>query len=297
MCRPKHWVVILGCPRSGTTYLLEALRAIDGLEGTETACPSQFGPIWANAPQPGLRAALSFSFERTLDAWLEQAETSRGRALASFFRRDMGPAEFMARVLRRRHVKAALYKEPFLAFAPELPYAALPGCRIIHIFRDGRDVADSLERRYAPLGDHGLEHPAQNELLFTRAWDHRHIPWWVDEHRDEEFIASSSFVRSVWMWKEMVRRAHAFASRTDVSETGRVIEVRYESLVCDPVVEGQRLLDRLGVAGGRRVWRRFREAHDRSVGIHTRRPVDEIAAATKLASAELEMLGYEVSPS
>ncbi len=290
----KDWVVILGCPRSGTSYLLRALRAIDGFEGTETVLPSQFGPIWANATQPELRAALSFSFERTLTAWREQAETSRGRALASFVQRDTGVAELVARMLRRGQV-TGVYKEPFLAFAPELPYDALPGCRIIHIFRDGRDVADSLERRYAPLGDYGLEHPAQNELLFTRPWDHRHVPWWVEEHRDEEFITCSPFVRSVWMWKEMVRRSHAFASRPDVAESGRVVELRYETLVNDPVAEGRRLLDHLGVARGRRVWKRFREAHARSVGIHTRRAADEVAAATKLASAELATLGYKVS--
>jgi hypothetical protein len=253
------------------------------------------GAIWTNVADQALKQAITSSFEMTLDFWLETTEASRAQAVALFLSRDIGLVEVSRRLRRVVRQPSGLYKEPFLAFAPSLPYLALEGCRIVHIYRDGRDAADSLERTYDPLTNAALQNPANNEVLLTRLWGSTNIPWWVDRGFEKQFIESTPYVRCVWMWRAMVNRTHSFATLPDVVESGRVIEVCYEKLVCDPKDEGQRLLDHIENRGNRRTWARLQQAHNRSIGIHQMRSEQEVTLATSLAAHELEMLGYDLS--
>jgi hypothetical protein len=97
------------------------------------------------------------------------------------------------------------------------------------------------------------------------------------------------------MWKEIVARCAGFFSREDVRASGRVLEVRYEQLVTRPDEVGSRALRHLGARPSRRALARLRTAHSRSIGVHRRRDPAEIAAAERIAGAELRRLGYEVS--
>ena len=74
-----------------------------------------------------------------------------------------------------------MYKEPLFSLAPEFVFDALPEAKIIYIFRDGRDIANSLVASYDVLTDQELTHLQSSEMQSGRSYDHRYVPWWVAE--------------------------------------------------------------------------------------------------------------------
>jgi hypothetical protein len=287
------WSVILGCPRSGTTFLLEVLARADNHEAiSRLGFPTQASAIWNFELPDDVRQMLRFSLRATLEDHLEGAEQSRAVAVSQLLQRHIGVAEVWAGLRRTRVIEGLVYKEPFLAFSPELPYEALPGCRIVHIYRDGRDAADSLVRSYDVLTDAKLKSAESNEVTWGRMVGDRIVPWWVENGREHEFLDASPYIRAIWMWSMMIRRVHDFSVRSDVVESGRVLQICYELLMTDPQTEGGRVLDHLGVQLNRRMRQKLAHAHVDSVGIHRRRDAEEVARATQLAGPELRLLGY-----
>lgn len=288
-----NWSVVFGYPRSGTTFLVEVLGRVDHHEAvSERAFPPQIGAIWNNEASEEVREALRYSLRFTLEHHVVMARHARAFTVSQVLQKNVGLREAAESLRRSRRVDGLTYKEPFLSFAPEFAWEALDGCRIVHIYRDGRDAADSMIRSFGVLTDESLTSTESLEVTFGRGVDGRLVPWWVENGREEEFLAASPYVRAIWMWAVMVRRAHEFCSRPDVVESGRVLEVRYESLVSDPATECARVLDHLRLRTNRRVEAKSKSAHARSVGVHRRRDADEVAQATACASAELELLGY-----
>jgi hypothetical protein len=88
-----------------------------------------------------------------------------------------------------------------------------PRSRFIHVIRDGRAVAASLVKQA-----------------------------WTDPDTEEPVAYCQSLAAASRYWAEVLIRAHQESS----SALGRVIEVRYESLVTDPEAEMRRLLAFLG---------------------------------------------------
>lgn len=288
--------VILGCPRSGTTFLVRALQPLARTEAlTGLIYPPALAHLAAVSPAADVQALLEYSLASALDDFVDFAARSRAWTAGAVLSGNARWSE-LATVLRgrRRPVDALVFKEPFLAFAPELVCRALPEARIVHIHRDGRDCADSLERKYAVLTDEKLAGLSTNEAPMGRKVDHRYVPWWVAEGAEDDFLARSPYVRSVWMWREIVRRCHDAFGRPDMADDGRVLAVGYEALMADPIAVGHAVVAHLGLTPNRGVDKRLGTAHARSVGIHRRRGQDQVVEATELAGPELARLGYEV---
>jgi hypothetical protein len=284
---------VLGCPRSGTTFLLEALEP---LEQTEVIAGRIFPPHLAHLvavlPAGPERTLVETSFLWSLDDFRAYAARSRSWALAESTRGNLSAGELLAAIRRRRTVGALVFKEPFLAFAPDLCYDAVPESRVVIIHRDGRDCADSLQRKYGVLTDERLQTIDSVESPIGRPFGSVIIPWWVEEGQEERFAACSPYLRSVWMWREMVDRCEAFAARPDVAASGRVLTVRYDALMRDPLEVGRAVVEHVGHRLSKRIERRLRRAHTKSIGIHANRGQSEIDQATQLARPQLERLGY-----
>lgn len=289
-------VFILGCPRSGTTFLSACLAAVrDVEEFVGVLCPPRMCHLLATENRPDREAALLASIRDVF--W------------GAFWHRRYSRAERAVAVLRGRlSVRAALrppslagalfcYKEPFLCFAADKVARHFPAARFVHIVRDGRDNADSLERSYPhALSDQvvGCDVLSGNKNSEIGLWEKRggvNVPWWVPAAEAGLFGRLSRYERCVLMWREMTRRAREVGRLAP----DRYFEVRYEDLVRDPMHWGQGLATFLGREFDGRARRAFRGAVTGSVAIARRnQDADRIRAAEALAGPLLRDLGYDV---
>lgn len=288
--------IVLGCPRSGTTYLLSVLNTLP-----KVAClsgsllPISIPHVVNRELDPEIYEALAVGFERALVEYLDSGlYHSRSAALKKWFAAPTGLSGLIKALQNGHRDEPELfaYKEPFLSLAPEFVFDALPDTNVIYIYRDGRDCANSLVRSYDVLTDEKLTHLRSSEMRLGRPYDHRYVPWWVEEGQDEAFIESPPYVRAIWMWKYMIRRCHDAFLRPGAPHADQVLPIRYEDFMRTPHAVGRAILDYVEMPPTRTFDRRLDQAHTDSIGKHKRRDPEEIAAAEAVARDELALHGY-----
>ena len=128
--------IIFGCPRSGTSFLVRALQALDysAIFSGDYVPDSIPSILHCDLPK-GVVNSLSWGFKHAVDIYVETYKEGRGLALINFLKRNLGFTEFIKTIRKKRKIERAIYKEPFLAFVPEFAYNALPDSRIIYIGR------------------------------------------------------------------------------------------------------------------------------------------------------------------
>lgn len=288
-----NYSVILGCPRSGTTFLLDSLESL-----ADTECisghilPLVIPQLVNQSISQEVYQTLVNTFEFSIQDFITTIDKARFRYIQKWLSKSLSTRELVEALQRKHNIKNVIYKEPFLSFAPEYTYHSLPDSKIVHIYRDGRDCADSLIRKYKVLTDDKLVTLKTSEVLIGRKYDHRYVPWWVESGLESEFLASSPYVRAIWMWKEMLRRCHQFFSRPEVINSGRVMLLKYEDFVQNPHEWGEAIVAHLGGTINKRLRQKFAQAKISSIGIHKQRDRSEITAAEKIARPELELYGY-----
>ena len=206
----KPPVFIVGCPRSGTSYLYHLLLSAGGFAEFRTQMNvfDVLEPIYGNLGSPKNKAKMMNEWlqSKAFDVSGLQAEEIKARVLSEC----RGASDFlrivMEAVARKQGVDRWIDSTP-----TNIPHLLrikkdFPDARIIHIIRDGRDVALSLDKR---------------------GWS-RPLPW----DRDQALLAAGLY----WEW--IVRKGRKLGATLQPD----YLEVRYEDLVNQPADT----LDRLG---------------------------------------------------
>ena len=181
-------VFVIGSPRSGTTFLAGAIGSCPGF--------IDLGEVAA------------------LKAGIPELASLEPAAAAVRIRRLLGVTRRLGLVGRLRGVE----QTPETAFVAHAVQLAVPQAKLVHIVRDGRDVACSLmERGWLSAGrsggdDAGLPYGATPRF-------------WVERDRHAEFVAASDARRAAWAWRRYVEAGRS------VRES--VHEIRYERLASD----------------------------------------------------------------
>lgn len=271
-----NMVLLMGCPRSGTTFLLRCLASLPHAQARSgILIPERLCHVVGAASEGDERTDdLLYSFRDVLWKAFVSGVTSRVFHARDAARHPAHARSSLAVLAGRREVDPSrcvfAYKEPFMVFAADRLAAHFRGARFLHLIRDGRDCADSLDRTYGSAlsdevlrADSSLWRRVGSEIGVARRIGASLVPWWVEEGREEEFLAASRTERYLWLWRESVERGRA--ARAIAGD--RYMELRYEELCSDPRSAGRKILEFLGVEGSRRFDRAIGTARTSSVGI------------------------------
>jgi hypothetical protein len=204
-------IFIVGAPRSGTTFLGSCLGRL---------------PEVSYHSEPRLtKAAAQYVYDET---WSE-------RWSAAVFRVSYRALLLATLEGGRRFAE----KNPENSFLVPFLAATLPTAQFVHIVRDGRDAAVShAEKPWLAAASAGSGQVGHARQAFGP-----HARWWVETDRRAEFATVPDIVRSAWCWR---RFTEAALDGLATLPAERVIEVRYEDVVTDPMTAAEALADFLG---------------------------------------------------
>jgi Sulfotransferase family len=278
----KPPVFIVGCPRSGTSYLYHLLLSAGGFAEFRTQMNvfDVLEPIYGDL-------GVARNKKRMLNAWLKSKafDVSGLRAkeiAAKVSSQCCGASDFLRIVMEEVGRKQGV--ESWIDSTPtNIPHLLrikkdFPDARIIHIIRDGRDVALSIDKR---------------------GWS-RPLPW----DRGKGLMAAGLY----WEW--IVRKGRKLGSALQPD----YLEVRYEYLVREPAATLQALavflqhdldyerIRKVSIGSVKTPLTSFQEeleAHQFSpVGRWKNKdklPLDQLAMLESLVGGLLQELGYVLS--
>lgn len=123
---------------------------------------------------------------------------------------------------------------PFLSFLVE----AFPHCKIIHVVRNGLDVAlAAADKQW--FSDAQLKNPLNNQVFkLYQSIDRSskyHLPWWLQEEDTELFLSMGDFARGLCYWRSLLEQSQEQIAELKAAHPHIYHEVKYEELVRSPV--------------------------------------------------------------
>jgi hypothetical protein len=287
-------VFILGCPRSGTTFLSHCIGALDGYrEFVGVLVPPRLMHLVASTGSLQTQEHLMLCIRDIFWQAFWRSEYFRKQKLVHFLDGKVHWANLFSPPTLSG--LTFCYKEPYLCFAAMKFAEHFPSARFIHIIRDGRDNADSMCRSYGDalsdevLASEVLSLSKVSEIGFFKAHSGFNYPYWLAEHDWLNFRQMTKYGRYIMLWREMTERAMLLSGLP----SHRYLEVRYESVVKDPIAEGLRIRDFLGACSGSSYSKVLKTAFLSSVGISKKNQSQQkLGEAAKVAGPLLSSLGY-----
>jgi Sulfotransferase family len=239
-------VFVVGSPRSGTTFMAGCLGELPGFVDLGEVAPLKASiEELAGLPEEEAAQRLRQTLERV-------------RALA------------LVRNLR------AVEQTPETTFVLAAALRAYPQAQVVHMVRDGRDVACSLLAK-GWLGDRDASDDVGSPYG-------AHARSWVEPERAQEFELASEARRAGWAWRSYLSAARAAAPTA--------LEVRYEELAADPSATATRIAEHID-ADPEPLARALSEMHADSVARWRRDlTVEQVADVEAEAGPLLRELGY-----
>ncbi len=254
-------IFLIGAGRSGTTFLGDCLGTLPGISYHHEPVLTKAGSRYVYEGRWTQQKAARFY--RSVYAWL----------MRFYFDGDLRFAEKTPR------------NTTVVGFLAE----AFPDAKFIHIYRDGRDSALSLSKKpwITEKGTKQLQYEPGGYPMGPYAH------YWVEPDRAAEFEATSDFHRCIWSWRRLTEVALQWGQKLDPE---RYHELRYETLVADPLPEADKILEFLGLQDAstrQALHAAVSESRTDSVGAWSRElTTEEVAEAEREAGQLLRQLGY-----
>lgn len=233
---PQPPILIIGMHRSGTSLLTRLLESLGLFVGWRLAANHEAS--WFNKHNSWLLASAGGRWDTPTaidhlladEAGVELAlDYLRGRLASPLTLEFLGPRRY----LRYRSLFSLTepwgWKDPRTTITLPLWLALFPDARVLHLIRNGVDVAASLHRRQ-------LQGRAEGKRNFERHRQARRLlaknGWFGTSPR------AASRSRAFQLWEEYLTYAERFTAGLDE----RLLETRYETLLQDPQQELDRIL-------------------------------------------------------
>ena len=172
----ERLVFVVGCPRSGTTFLGRSLGS--------------------------LRGFVDLGEVATLKAAIPELVQAEAGAAAPRIRQILDRTRRYGLVGARR----AIEQTPETVFVADAALRAYPEARVVHLVRDGRDVVCSLLER----GWLSAERTGADDAGLAYGPSPR---FWVEPERREEFPRVSDARRAAWAWRRYVTAGRKLGER------------------------------------------------------------------------------------
>ena len=191
---------------------------------------------------------------------------------------------------KTRTIDTVILESHFFSLVPNVLLDAYPDAKFILLVREGRDVADWLEREFKALSDEDLVRSDSSEFFFTRTFNGYTVPWWV-KHSDEKFFLKlSPFLRCVYFWNVLNERLWTF--QMSMSESNFLV-LKYEFMVQNAMKTRELLINFLDINGDLlkpRLFNKFNLTHI-SQASRSRLPT-ELLLAEEIAHTMLTSYDY-----
>lgn len=204
-------VFILGCPRSGTTYLGRMLAELPSVS-------YYFEP-------PILKYYSRLVYEGSVT--VKQA--------TKFYRQACRSLMLFAPGRGSRFIE----KNPKHTWVAEALYHAFPDAQFVVISRDGRDVAASLREKPWHLAESA-------STVRREPGGYRYGPFahfYIESDRSDEYHNTTDLHRCIWIWR---RYAEEIRRLGDVVPNRSQLHLRYEDLVLESDTTISRLAEFIG---------------------------------------------------
>ena len=134
---------------------------------------------------------------------------------------------------------------PFIKFF----YDVMPKTKLIHVVRNGFEVAnDCFEKGW--FSDKQLSYPVKAlPYLKYKLWDNIwHIPWWVNNGEEKEFLSYSEYERCVYYWCQNIQTGIDQINQLNKNNINK--KIIYEELLSNPNQVFEQVSDYLKITPG-----------------------------------------------
>lgn len=217
-------MVITGAARSGKTTVGNILGSCRNAEHFDDPWLPMMIPILASfglLPQHlAIQMFQTCLIELFYDRILMRHVNFRPQDLSSVWRQKT-PGEIFNRLMglhsredvrtyaRDNHLTLVLTLSDTLPFC-DFFWAALPGCRVIHVLRDGLDVAlEVVKKGWLADEEHLRPAHAMPYRSYARPGDGNayYLPFWLEDGAEERYLGSSQLARGLHYWHRLVEMA------------------------------------------------------------------------------------------
>jgi hypothetical protein len=221
----RHPVFVIGCGRSGTTILGTALSKHKHI-------------TYLNEPRH-----LWFTAFPETDIWTSKAASRNGKLVLTGADADSAKSEKLRRLFRFETIKSwkpvLVEKLPINNFRLQFIHKIFPAARYIHIYRNGLEVARSIEKK-----NEDSEWFGENSYKWAELVKHA-----LSKHDTENLpaICSSVFDKGLLEWRLSTEAAVDFLGNLP---SGSSFEIHYDAFMENPVGTISQVFDFLGLEQG-----------------------------------------------